>query len=325
MLCGASGSGPWSLAPKRSINCGSQWFTGSMSTCTSLVSLHISQLPLAPTTLFSVTSLDRVRTYPSNIGYHDRQAWCETTCQTRLCSSLHSFALISSHSLCFSLCFTPTESPLAFSRINIRKKMYYVWSCLFSLTQTLSIWPGSKCEWQQSGKLLQRLMCSWHLMNAWITVHFRIFFFFAVRTLTFLTSLLFFSTDVQCPSLQVDEWKFPQTARHNITGEKTSTNMHTSPLWILFMWALMYAICCQVLIWWGGSPCSRVQMSRRSATLEDPSSSAWAKLHSYAPPSKFTVHVPHLLFLQHLQTKHDSHQYRSVLLCVVKDTLQQVK
>lgn len=24
--------------------------------------------------------------------------------------------------------------------------------------------------------------------------------------------------DVQCPSLQVDEWKFPQTARHNITG-----------------------------------------------------------------------------------------------------------
>ncbi|MEQ2194464.1 hypothetical protein XENOCAPTIV_029784, partial [Xenoophorus captivus] len=30
--------------------------------------------------------------------------------------------------------------------------------------------------------------------------------------------LLFFSTGVQCPSLQLAEWKFPQTARHNITG-----------------------------------------------------------------------------------------------------------
>lgn len=61
--------------------------------------------------------------------------------------------------------------------------------------------------------------------------------------------------------------------------------------------------CCQVLIWWGDSPCSRVQMSRRSATLEDPSSSAWARLHSYAPPSKFTILLfPHLLSFQHLHT-----------------------
>lgn len=43
--------------------------------------------------------------------------------------------------------------------------------------------------------------------------------------------------------------------------------------------------CCQALIWWGDSPCSRVKMSRRSATLEDRSSSAWAKPHSCAPLS----------------------------------------
>lgn len=67
-------------------------------------------------------------------------------------------------------------------------------------------------------------------------------------------------------------------------------------------WVLMNAICCQVLIWWGDSPCSRAQMSRRSATLEDPSSSAWARLHSYAPPSKFTAHLSRSLFFQHPQT-----------------------
>lgn len=27
------------------------------------------------------------------------------------------------------------------------------------------------------------------------------------------------STGVSCPSIQVEEWKFPQTARHNITGK----------------------------------------------------------------------------------------------------------
>ncbi|TRY94437.1 hypothetical protein DNTS_011361 [Danionella cerebrum] len=26
------------------------------------------------------------------------------------------------------------------------------------------------------------------------------------------------STDVSCPSIQVEDWKFPQSARHNITG-----------------------------------------------------------------------------------------------------------
>lgn len=37
----------------------------------------------------------------------------------------------------------------------------------------------------------------------------------------------FFFTDEQCPSLHVEEWKFPQTARHNITGEKTSFSEQT--------------------------------------------------------------------------------------------------
>ncbi|XP_070296658.1 collagen alpha-1(XVI) chain-like [Salvelinus sp. IW2-2015] len=48
-----------------------------------------------------------------------------------------------------------------------------------------------------------------------------------MRNLRFLVllSLSFWSCDlgasskeVQCPSQQVDDWKFPQTARHNITG-----------------------------------------------------------------------------------------------------------
>lgn len=52
---------------------------------------------------------------------------------------------------------------------------------------------------------------------------------------------------------------------------------------------LTHNICWQVSIWWGDSPCSRVQMSKRSATLEDPSSSAWARVHSYAPLSKCRV------------------------------------
>lgn len=71
-------------------------------------------------------------------------------------------------------------------------------------------------------------------------------------------------------------------------------------LWVLLRWVLMNAICCQVLIWWGDFPCSRVLMSRRFATLEDLSSSAWARQHSYAPPSKFTVQFSH--YVQHLQT-----------------------
>lgn len=50
-------------------------------------------------------------------------------------------------------------------------------------------------------------------------VFFLLLFFFA-HSLVWLF-ILFVSTDVQCPSLQVDEWKFPQTTRHNITGKKT--------------------------------------------------------------------------------------------------------
>lgn len=70
----------------------------------------------------------------------------------------------------------------------------------------------------------------------------------------------------------------------------------------VFLWVMMIAISCQVLIWWGDSRCSRVQMSRRSAILEDPSSSAWARQHSYAQPSKFIVqlqqNIRHLLYRQ---------------------------
>lgn len=45
LLCRTSWSRPRSLAPKRSINCGSQWFTGSMSTWSNPVFLHISHFP----------------------------------------------------------------------------------------------------------------------------------------------------------------------------------------------------------------------------------------------------------------------------------------
>lgn len=34
----------------------------------------------------------------------------------------------------------------------------------------------------------------------------------------FLMLHLFLPVGEQCPSMQVEDWKFPQTARHNITG-----------------------------------------------------------------------------------------------------------
>lgn len=49
----------------------------------------------------------------------------------------------------------------------------------------------------------------------------------------------------------------------------------------------------QVLIWWGDFPCWRAKMSRRSVTLEELSSFAWARLHSYDPASKSAVHLFH--------------------------------
>lgn len=67
-------SQPRSSAPKRSINCGSQWFTGSLSTCATHLPTHPS-LALTGNT-FLVTSPDRLRTYPSNTGYRSREPWC---------------------------------------------------------------------------------------------------------------------------------------------------------------------------------------------------------------------------------------------------------
>lgn len=53
------------------------------------------------------------------------------------------------------------------------------------------------------------------------------FFFLSLITPVSSVSV---SADAQCPSLQVDEWKFPQTARHNITGEKQkNTQTDTQP------------------------------------------------------------------------------------------------
>lgn len=50
----------------------------------------------------------------------------------------------------------------------------------------------------------------------------------------------------------------------------------------------------QVSIWWGDFPCSRAKMSRRSVTLEELSSSAWARLRSYDPASKSAAHLFHV-------------------------------
>lgn len=67
-------SRPRSSAPKRSIKCGSQWFTGSLSTCATHLPTHPS--PALTGNTFLVTSPDRLRTYPSNTGYRGREAWC---------------------------------------------------------------------------------------------------------------------------------------------------------------------------------------------------------------------------------------------------------
>lgn len=69
----------------------------------------------------------------------------------------------------------------------------------------------------------------------------------------------------------------------------------------------------QVLIWWGDFPCSRAKMSRRSVTLEELSSSAWARLRSYDPASKSAVHLFHL-FLRAYADKpvHAAWSFRSL-------------
>lgn len=92
------------------------------------------------------------------------------------------------------------------------------------------------------------------------------------------------------------------------------TRWYTSFFEFYLYRVLMNTVCCQVLMWWGDSPCLRVLMSRRSATLEDPSSSAWARLHSYAPPSKFTVFL-HLGLLQAPTDMHSMYSYRRQRMC----------
>lgn len=73
------------------------------------------------------------------------------------------------------------------------------------------------------------------------------------------------------------------------------SSKHTS-CYVTFIWCgcsrMPYPL--QVLIWWGDFPCSRAKMSRRSVTLEELSSSAWARLRSYDPASKSAVHLFHL-------------------------------
>lgn len=76
------------------------------------------------------------------------------------------------------------------------------------------------------------------------------------------------------------------------------SSKHTS-CYVTFIWCgcsrMPYPL--QVLIWWGDFPCSRAKMSRRSVTLEELSSSAWARLRSYDPASKSAVHLFHLFHL----------------------------
>lgn len=55
--------------------------------------------------------------------------------------------------------------------------------------------------------------------------------FSILLTFTLLPHWLFLliphiSSDKQCPSLQVDEWRFPQVDRHNITGKKQDKKKH---------------------------------------------------------------------------------------------------
>lgn len=174
--------GPWSLAPRRSINRGSQWFTGHMSTCTCPVFLHISHLPpvVRQTALTGNTFLCNLPWQGENISIKRRlprqtslvldnlSDWA-VFLPAQLCPH---FILLSVFYTLFLTLFHPHQLPLSFFQINISVtlKCMYLWSCLFSLAQTLSISPSNR-EKLLLGYLLQRLMySSWHLMNAWITV-----------------------------------------------------------------------------------------------------------------------------------------------------------
>lgn len=156
-----SWSEPWSLAPKRSINCGSQWFTGSMSTWSNSVFLHISHFPpvVSQAALTGNTSLCNLPWQGENISIK----WRLPRQTSLVLDNLSDWAVFLSAQLCphfislsvfytfFSYSFFhPHQLLFSVFQINIFVSLkcivLYIWICLFSLSETQSISSSSKCE-----------------------------------------------------------------------------------------------------------------------------------------------------------------------------------
>lgn len=126
------------------------------------------------------------------------------------------------HFILFFLLFltlSPPWTPLFFFLYQYfcsHLKCPYVRDCrrLHFERPAVTFWPNISRDWR--APLDVSWMNSFTFQGFCCLLSYSFFFFF-----------LSVSTDVQCPFLQVDEWRFPQTARHNITGKIASWIMQT--------------------------------------------------------------------------------------------------
>ena len=307
-----SGPGPRSLAPKRSINCGSQWFTGSMSTCTSPFLFYTSHI--SPLALTGNTFLCNLPWQGENISIKQRlprqtSLVLDNLSDRAVCLSAqlcpHVILLSVFYTLFDSLSPPPTFSVCLPDRYICYSQMHVCFKVACSLSRWLCpLRPAASVDFSRDCcVLLLPHECSNHTT----------FNFFCSLPDLFCICLFFFFCSHRCAvPILASGWvevSSDRQAQHHWWKGKPWLNTHIclSEFYSCGCWWMPFV--CQVLIWWGDSLCSRVQMSRRSATLEDPSSSDWARPHSCAPPSEFTAHCPSLaLIFQHLQTKHVLHK-----------------
>lgn len=195
-----------------------------MPTCTTLFPpkrniSHLHPLQSRQAALTGNTLLGNLPWQGENISIkmrlRDRQAGCETTCQIRLCSSLPSFALISSCCLCLILLLTvfhPHQLILSFFQLNISVCLKCMFEdCAFLAHRNSVHFTQQDVPW---------VLFLWLIYISWLS-YISGFSFVATFTCVPPCNNLCYSfipSDVQCPPLQVADWRFPQTARDNITG-----------------------------------------------------------------------------------------------------------
>lgn len=240
-----SGPGPRSLAPKRSINCGSQWFTGSMSTCTSPFLFHTSHI--SPLALTGNTFLCNLPWQGENISI--KQGLPRQT--SLVLDNLSDRAVCLSAQLCphvillsvFYTLFDSLSPPPTFSAcLPDRYICYSQMHVCFKVACSLSRWlcplrPVVSVDF--SGDCCALLLPHECLNHSTFTcfAHFLTFFLYLPLFCCFhrCTVLILASGWVEVSS--------DRQAQHHWWKRKTLTKHTRMPLWDVFMWVLMNAIC----------------------------------------------------------------------------------